>query len=50
MSSVLEKGDAVRGEGDWWEFASQAEGKTVIAEAWDLPRNMTKFLWEAGAS
>ena len=44
--SVLEKGDAVRGEGDWWEFASQAEGKTVIAEAWDLPKNVTKFVSE----
>jgi hypothetical protein len=38
---VLEKGEAVQGEGDWWKFASQAEGKTILAEAWDLPGNMT---------
>jgi hypothetical protein len=41
---VLERGEAVRGEGDWWEFASQAEGAKVIAEAWDLPKNVTEFI------
>jgi hypothetical protein len=45
-SVVLESGDAVRGESDWWEFASQADGKTIVAEAWDLPKNVTKFVWE----
>ena len=43
---VLEKGEAVRGDGDWWEYASRAAGKTVIAEAWDLPGNLTKFVSE----
>lgn len=43
---VLEKGEAVRGEGDWWEFASRVAGKTIIAEAWDLPGNVTKFVLE----
>jgi hypothetical protein len=43
-SRVLETGDAVRDEEDWWEFASRAEGKTVIAEAWDLPGNVTKLV------
>jgi hypothetical protein len=43
-SRVLETGEAVRDEGDWWEFASRAEGKTVIAEAWDLPGNVTKLV------
>lgn len=42
--AVLEQGEAVRGEGDWWEFASQREGKTIIAEAWDLPGNLTSFV------
>lgn len=44
--SVLEKGDAIRSEGNWWEFASQAQGKTFIVEAWDLPGNVTKFVLE----
>jgi hypothetical protein len=41
---VLETGQAVRVEGDWWESASPAHGKTVIAEAWDLPGNVTKLV------
>jgi hypothetical protein len=43
---ALEAGKAVRGEGDWWEFASQAQGKMVIAEVWDLPGNVTKLALE----
>ena len=39
-----EKGDAVRGAGDWWEFISQAEGKTIVAEAWDLPGHVTRLV------
>jgi hypothetical protein len=41
---VLEKGDGIRGEGNLWEFASQVEGKTIVAEAWDLPGHKTKFV------
>ena len=41
--SVLEKGEALKGEGDWWKFAFQSEGKTIIAEAWDLPGHVTKL-------
>ena len=44
--SVLEKGEAVRKAGDWWEFVSPAVGKTVIAEARDLPGNVTKLVLE----
>lgn len=40
---VLEKGDALRSDGDWWEFTPQMEGKTILAEAWDLPGNVTRF-------
>lgn len=40
--SVLERGEAVRGEGDWWEFSSQAEGTTILAEAWDLAKNLAQ--------
>jgi hypothetical protein len=43
--TVLEKGEALQREGYWWEYAAQAQGKTVIAEAWDLPGNVTKFLF-----
>jgi len=43
---VMERGEAVRSGGDWWEFTSNTEGKTVIAEAWDLPENVTKFVLE----
>jgi hypothetical protein len=42
----LEAGEGTRGEGDCWEFASDAWGKTVIAEAWDLPGHMTRFVAE----
>jgi hypothetical protein len=43
---VLEAGEAVRTQGDWWEFVSPAVGKTVIAEARDLPGNVTKLVLE----
>ena len=42
--SGLEKGEAVRGEGDWWEFASQSQGKTIVAEARDLANNVTRLV------
>jgi hypothetical protein len=41
---VLQTGEAVREQDDWWEFASQTEGKTIVAEAWDLPGNVTKLV------
>ncbi len=43
---VLEKGEAVRTEGDWWEFASHTQGKTIKAEAWDLPKHVSQFVLE----
>ena len=43
---TVEAGEATKSESDWWEFASEAQGKTVIAEAWDLPGNVTKFAAE----
>jgi hypothetical protein len=45
---ILEWGDAVRAEGDRWEFHTQAEGKTVVAHAWDLPDNVVKLERELG--
>ena len=46
QGGTLEAGEATKSESDWWEFASEAQGKTVIAEAWDLPGNVTKFAAE----
>lgn len=39
---VLDKGEAARQDGDRWEYIASAEGKTVLAEAWDLPGHVTK--------
>jgi hypothetical protein len=41
---VLETGEASRGERDWWRFSPQAQGTSVVAEAWDLPGHKTKFV------
>jgi len=41
---VMEKGEAIRGEGDCWEFTPTAEGKTIQAEAWDLPGHVTRVV------
>jgi len=41
---VLEAGEAVRGEGDCWEFVSPTHGDKIVAEAWDLPGHRTKFV------
>jgi hypothetical protein len=43
-NKIIEMGDAVRQAGDWWEFASNAEGKTIRAQAWDLANNATKLI------
>ena len=43
---VLAAGEALRREGDWWEFVSPVVGKTVIAEARDLPGNVTTLVLE----
>jgi hypothetical protein len=40
--TILETGEAIRSETNWWEFASSIRGKTVVAQAWDLPGNVTK--------
>jgi hypothetical protein len=35
---IMEKGNAVKADGDWWEYVTNANGK-VLAEAWDLAGN-----------
>jgi hypothetical protein len=39
---TLEQGEGMRGESDWWEYVSKAQGKTILAEAWDLAGNRTE--------
>lgn len=41
---LLEAGEATRCESDWWEYILKATGKTLTAEAWDLPGNVTRFV------
>jgi hypothetical protein len=41
---ILEKGEAIRSDGDWWEFLSHARGTTIIAEAWDLPGHAGRLI------
>ncbi len=38
---VVEKGEGLRGEGDWWEYMPTTEGKVVV-EARDLAGNVVK--------
>jgi hypothetical protein len=45
---VLEWGDAVRTEADWWEYPSQAEGTTILAQAWDIPHNVGEIVLQQG--
>jgi hypothetical protein len=41
QGKVVEKGEGIRGEGDWWEYVPTAEGKVVV-EARDLAGNVVK--------
>ncbi len=38
---ISEKGEGVRGEGDWWEYVTMAEGR-VRVEVWDWAGNVVK--------
>lgn len=39
--NAVEKGEGIRGKGDWWEYVPSAKGKIVV-EARDLAGNVTK--------
>jgi hypothetical protein len=41
QGKVVEKGEALRGESDWWEYVPTAEGKVVVA-ARDLAGNVVR--------
>lgn len=38
---IREKGEGIRGEGNWWKYVSGKEGR-VRVEAWDLAGNVIK--------
>jgi hypothetical protein len=44
--TVLQRGEATRTKGNWWRYTPQTHGRTIVAEAWDLPRNVTRFVLE----
>jgi hypothetical protein len=39
----LDNGDAIRAEGDWWEYATQAQGTHILVKAFDLPGNCNQL-------
>jgi hypothetical protein len=41
---VLEKGECTKGRGNWRTFTPTVKGHAILAEAWDLPRNVAKFV------
>ena len=44
QGEVVEGGEGIRSEGDWWEYLPNVAGKTITATAWDLAGNVTKFV------
>ncbi len=42
QGEILEQGEAVRVQGDWWEYLPECTGKNITAAAWDLAGNVTK--------
>jgi hypothetical protein len=39
----VDNGDAVRAEGDWWEYPTQAVGTRILVRVFDLPGNCTQL-------
>jgi hypothetical protein len=46
QGQVMEKGEASRGKGNWSKFTPQTarRGRSLLAEASDLPENRTSFV------
>jgi hypothetical protein len=42
---LVEAGEATRRAGDWWEYVPRIAGKILTAAAWDLPGNVTRFVF-----
>ena len=48
-NGILEEGEAVPGDGLWWNYTTTAtaqDGPRVIVTARDLPGNLAEFNWE----
>jgi hypothetical protein len=41
QGNAVEKGEARKGKGDWWEYVPNADGKMLV-EARDLAGNVVK--------
>ena len=46
QGKVLERVEATRGKGNWWKFTPPVDGGSILAEAWDLPKNVTRMVLE----
>ena len=42
QGEIVEQGQGVRGQGDWWEYATGCSGKSIVVAAYDLAGNVTK--------
>ena len=42
QGQLLEAGDAVQQQKDWWEYTPRAEGRVSVS-AWDLPGNKVRM-------
>jgi hypothetical protein len=46
QGKLIERGEGIRSKGNWWKYTPQTEGQKIVAEAWDLPENVTKLVLE----
>jgi hypothetical protein len=46
QGQIMEQGEATRGRGNWWKFTPQTAGGSILAEAWDLPKNKATLVLE----
>jgi hypothetical protein len=42
QGQLLESGDAIQGQKDWWEYVPQAKGRISVS-VWDLPGNKVRM-------
>lgn len=43
---IIEEGEGLRGNGNWWEYLPDLTGKIITVQAWDMAGNVTKFEYE----
>jgi hypothetical protein len=44
QGKMIERGEAAKVKGNWWRFKPQKPGKSILAEAWDLPQHVTRLV------